>query len=131
MNLIKNGIVYFVVIAPNKHSIYPEYLPEDLRPTNNPLRIDQLLAALKERNITNIIDSRSLLKSAKKEQQLYYKTDTHWNSVAGYLVPEFIASKLKLYFPDIQLNQKALPPIRHKLVRGGDLFRNLGISSEG
>ena len=45
----KKGIHYVLVITPDKHTIYPEYLPESLRPVVPKSRMDQLLDRLNGR----------------------------------------------------------------------------------
>src|SRR5215472_11171889 len=45
--LAARGIRYLVVVAPNKETIYPEFMPPALRPVPPDTRLDQLLSDLK------------------------------------------------------------------------------------
>jgi len=80
--LNKKNIEFILAIAPDKHSIYPEYLPyyyshKGITP------FDQIL---KESGDLNIIDLHQRLISykSKTDKLLYYKTDTHWNVFGAY-----------------------------------------------
>ena len=44
--LAEQGIRYLFVIAPDKHEIYPEFMPEDLPRVSATSRVDQLLTEL-------------------------------------------------------------------------------------
>ena len=46
------------MIAPDKHSIYPEYLPDGLTPLGPATRLDQLLAPLRDHSAVAPLDLR-------------------------------------------------------------------------
>ena len=79
--LQKKNIEYLVVIAPDKSSIYDEYLPDFIKHTRiKNHRIDQFLDALLKSNPQfPVIDLRNELQNAHKKEIVYQKTDTHWN----------------------------------------------------
>ena len=96
-NLKKNNIDYVLVIAADKSTIYPEFLPDYIHP-NGPSRLDQFLTRLNKLHPDfPIIDLRKSMLAAKNKQEIYYKTDTHWNKIGayyGYLgVMNFLAKK--------------------------------------
>ena len=68
---------YLLVVGPNKSTIYPELLFPDQRANMGPREIDALLGATPP--IDCLLDVRSALMGAKKDHQLYFSTDTHWN----------------------------------------------------
>jgi len=74
-----------LVVAPNKESIYPEYMPEGIKKINNDTQLDQVLAYFKENSDIKIIDLRPVLIKAKSERQVYRKNDSHWNSYGAYI----------------------------------------------
>ncbi len=82
--LSQKGIPFVVVIVPNKHTIYPEYLPNYIVKTNNPSRADQVVNILSNTSV-QYIDLRAPLQQHKSKTQLYYRTDTHWNDIGGYI----------------------------------------------
>jgi alginate O-acetyltransferase complex protein AlgJ len=83
--LRKKNIPYILVICPSKHTIYAEYLPGSIKKGRT--IFDQILDYLKKNSNIRIIDLRNTLLSNKKNHSynLYYKTDTHWNSLGAFL----------------------------------------------
>lgn len=85
--LEKLGIGYYLVICPDKHTIYPEYLPDDLADIPGESRFDALAAALSENTTVNFIDTREAVMAEKQNGRAFFKIDTHWNgrgAFAGY-----------------------------------------------
>jgi hypothetical protein len=80
------GRIAFVVVAPNKQSIYPEYLLGDRAPAST--RLDDLLQRLDASVAEMVIDPRPELRTAKVAPgpRLYNKTDTHWNQLGAFHV---------------------------------------------
>jgi hypothetical protein len=76
--LARRGAAYLVVFAPNKESVYPEFMPRGLRPLGPVSRLDQLVPRLRRAGIA-VADLREPLAAAKAERLAYQKTDTHWN----------------------------------------------------
>ncbi|NBV05760.1 MAG: hypothetical protein EBS06_00800 [Proteobacteria bacterium] len=76
-----SGMIYLLIIAADKTSIYPEFLPDYIKPT--PLgnhRVDKFLNALKAKYPDfPLIDARPILLKAKLKEKVYQETDTHWN----------------------------------------------------
>jgi len=73
----ERGIKFVIVIAPNKHSIYPEKLPNWMQYDGKTLT-DDIVEFSQKKNI-NMLDLRQLLLE-KKITKVYYTTDTHWNT---------------------------------------------------
>lgn len=94
------GIFYLVAVAPNKQSIYPEYLPAYVPRTDAPSRLDAAVAALNSDPASRIIDLRPILLDAGKEKRLYDKTDTHWNSLGAYVAYREVMKEVARRFPD-------------------------------
>lgn len=92
--LKQKGIDYLFVIAPNKHSIYPEYYPARIRPVGTQSRLDQFMEYMRDSEVP-VLDLRPALIQAKPEGLLYYKFGTHWNdfgaAVAQYAIMQHIA----------------------------------------
>lgn len=95
------SIGFMVVIAPNKHTVYPEKLPLHVsRRKGKVTRADQVREALVAAGI-DVIDLRDKLLSSKERfsYPLYLLTDTHWNSLGAFLGYEEIMSRLARRFP--------------------------------
>lgn len=81
--LAARGIPMVVFIAPNKHSIYPEMLPDWVRRRETATRTDQVVARA-ARSSLRIIDARPSVLAAKDRAQAFYKRDTHWTRQAAF-----------------------------------------------
>lgn len=79
--LAQRNILFLFIIAANKHSIYPEYLPKGMVPADT-LGFDLFVNAARDANLT-FLDTRDLLKRLKVSDQAYLKTDTHWTVLGG------------------------------------------------
>lgn len=84
-------------IAPDKSTIYPEYLPAWVRKGEGPTRREQLVARLKETDLFFIDTTEAVLK-AKKNALTFYKTDSHWNSYGAWVgyktIMDFIRNRI-------------------------------------
>ena len=81
------GIHYLMVVAPNKHTVYPEFLPPQYNRVSSVSRTDQLVDALQAAGV-HILDLRDTMLTVKKGALAYYRTDTHWTTFgafAGYI----------------------------------------------
>ncbi|MDC8005886.1 hypothetical protein POV27_17670 [Aureisphaera galaxeae] len=95
--LKERDIAYYVVMPPNKHTVYQEYLPIDR--TNGLNRREQLDAALRPTSL-NWLDLSSYLPS-DHSPLLYYKTDSHWNHYGAFLGYQAIANRIAKDFPEV------------------------------
>lgn len=78
--LKENKIDYLLVIAADKSTIYPEFLPDYIKPSNKNHRIDKFITSLKKKYPDfPIVYLRPTLLKAKENEIIYQKTDTHWN----------------------------------------------------
>ncbi len=79
-NMQKENIDYLLIIAADKASIYPEFLPDYIHYSEKNHRIDKFLDALRAKYPDfPVLDLRPILKNAKNKEIVYQKTDTHWN----------------------------------------------------
>ncbi len=93
---------FLFVVAPSKCSIYSEEVPKAYWPVLPQSRQDQLLDYLRANSHVDVIDLRQSLLTAKKFVRLYHQTDTHWNTVGGYIGYTKLAERLKEWFPQIR-----------------------------
>ena len=122
---LSQGINYYFVLAPNKNTIYPNYLPsifwyKGIRPS------DLLVSKLIERGVP-ALDLKVSLAELGKREQIYLNTDTHWNYLGSYYgafaLVEYISGKFK-GFPSLVGYDRNWSGNSE----GGDLARILGIS---
>src|SRR6266849_1698829 len=126
--LAERGIRYLVVIAPNKETIYPEFMPESLNRVRDVTRLDQLLTYMRAHSSVAIVDPRDALRSAKAEGIVYLRTDTHWNDVGAWLLYREILIGLRQWYPQLEpLPAAAFVPVTRK-AWSGDLATMLGVN---
>lgn len=125
--LTDRGISYLFVVAPDKHSVYPEFMPDRFNIVNAESPIDQLIKYLKDHSSVEILDLRPALLLAKVKKPTYYKTDTHWNDF-GAAVAYF--EILKLLSKDnkfIKLKSENDYVMSEKQIVGQDVANMMGI----
>ena len=91
--------VFRVMLGPNKESLYPEYLPAWARPVT-PTATDALIAGT---GTERFLDLRAPLLVAKGiyPEALYYKTDTHWNSLGAGVAFRVFAQNVARSAPEL------------------------------
>ncbi len=100
--LERRGIPYWLVVAPNKSTIYPEYMPR-LYHRGRSTRMDQLVEFLKQRAPGfPMVDLRPVLLAGKKARLLYWPLDTHWNDFGRDLAYREIIHQLAVRFPSLE-----------------------------
>lgn len=121
------NIKFVMAVVPNKHSIYPEYLPNWIKYTDN--NITDKLVKSSLNNKLNILDLRKpLLKNKKNStQQLYYKADSHWNSFGASIGYEAILDFLNERYGQ-QYHHKTEYQFQNKYIGGQGLSRLLKIN---
>lgn len=98
--LAAKGIRYYILIGPDKHSIYPEYLPAGIPPKQRENFTDRVTALAAERAPKLvIIDPRAAFLDAKASSALYTRTDTHWTPEAIFIAYRQLAAAIRKDFP--------------------------------
>lgn len=97
------GIEYLFLPIPNKEPIYEEHLPYKIRVNRGKSKYEQIIGYTREHStFRNFIDVQQLFLDHKSEQQLYLKTDSHWNHDGAYLVYREIIKRLQQKFPGLE-----------------------------
>ena len=93
----------YIVITPDKESVYEEYYPEYLRRERKhpESRLEQLVNYLKENTNLKITSSLPGLLKEKEKYRMYYKTGTHWTPRAGAYAAKGLLKLMKNDFPHI------------------------------
>lgn len=102
IDLMQQGISLVIVIPPNKESIYPQFMPDEIYVLRNKSPLDQFVEYMHLHSNTRIIDLRPVLKNASKSWQVYFKTDTHWNQYGAYFAYQNIFLVLSEDYPALQ-----------------------------
>lgn len=77
------GIRFVFTIAPNKNSLYPQYMPGGYDTTPDKRNSVRLRKAL-EKSDVNYVDLYCLFENT--DEVLYHKTDSHWNNKGAAMV---------------------------------------------
>ena len=118
-----SGRRFLLTIAPNKSTIYPEYVGGIPQISNScgKSRYDLLLESFREYPVTNFIRLDDRLRVKKRDSQVYYRTDTHWNPEgAGILVEELL---LRILLADAPTSV-----VRSPFTNVGDLGTMMGLT---
>lgn len=81
--LAQQGIIYRFVIAPNKQSVYPEYLPNNYRQRSES-RLSNLQAKINNNPYIINLLPKLLEQKSRSNIPLFYQFDSHWNLIAAY-----------------------------------------------
>lgn len=126
--LAKQNIPFILMIAPNKNSIYPEYLPQNVDKSINGTRLEQLIDYLNKNSDIKVVDLRENLINNKEIARLYYKTDTHWNSYGAFIGYETLMKEVIKYFPNIKVKKIEDYDIKTETINNGDLVNALALN---
>ena len=120
----ERGIRFVMFEAPNKESVYAEYMPDSVRVYGSESRLDAALPELAAQGLPVYDMKPELLKEADT-YQLYYKYDTHWNQIGSFIGSQQIAQTLLgTSTPLSAVSIEAAGPT------SGDLARMLNMAAE-
>lgn len=88
----QNGAEFIFFSAPNKNTLYPEYMPYNYVPSDNVSNYEMLTAELADRDF--YLDMKSALLELESPTPLYHKTDTHWNNFGAYAGHVMLMNKI-------------------------------------
>lgn len=120
-DLEKKGITLLVVIPPNKSTVYSRYMPEEIPVIGETPRLDQFIEFMNLYGGVSIVDLRQTLRSASLSQDVYFKTDTHWNDMGAYYGYVEIMHALSSDYP--VLKPRSLSDFEYK--KAGDSIRDI------
>jgi hypothetical protein len=124
--LQQRGIAFYILVAPDKSTIYPELLPDYPRLRGTTTRLDQLVARLKTVEGLEFIDPRAALWRAKPEVRLYPRADSHWAPRGAFIAYKLLMERVVQTFPSahavtLDKYQSTIMPMK------GDLAFLLGL----
>ena len=126
--LAKRGTEFVIFIAPNKERIYWDKMSDRYGPPAETYRALQIVNYLRENTDLRVVYPYEELMAAKAAlgEEIYYKTDTHWNYIGGYVGTCALLRELGIEMPDAASPQIRITPAGE---RTGDLAGNLGLGS--
>jgi alginate O-acetyltransferase complex protein AlgJ len=99
--LASRGAHYLFVVAPDKHTIYPEAVPDRYGPLGR-TPLDQLTDYLRAHSRVDVLDLRPTLKVARGAGEVYLHTDTHWNDRGAFAAYSAIVERLRVWYPQLR-----------------------------
>lgn len=128
----QKGIRYIFFLAPNKESIYGEYMPSYIKKALPLSAYEQLHEYLLANCNIPVVDLRSVLLEAKDSSKnlLYWRTDSHWNYYGANIAQYEVMKKLKEYY-NLDIEPRLIPDsdFEQRPQVGGDLAGLLGLKS--
>lgn len=98
----QQGTAFVVAVAPNKNSIYPENMPAAYKQGESSV-YDRLMTRLNADGV-HAADLKAALLTAKKNNLVYHKLDTHWNDRGALAAYRCIADKAMQQNADLHLD---------------------------
>lgn len=98
------GGTFLVVIPPDKSTVYPQYMPDEIPVIGDVTSLDRLIDQVNNSPDIQLIDLRPVLINASEESLVYYKTDTHWNCIGAYYAYEEILFRLAGLSPEFTVH---------------------------
>lgn len=89
----EKDIQLLYMIMPSKEQVYSEYMPTYVV-ADSYKRVPRFVDYVKDNSDVNFIYPIEELLVAKKYWQVYYKYDTHWNNVGGFIGTQSVLSAL-------------------------------------
>ena len=109
--LSKRNIGFVLVIVPNKHNLYSQFMPAYLKKGANPSNGELLIQRISShRDLT--VNLFSVFRENSTKEQLYYKIDTHWNHAGAKLAVKSVIQQIKNICPDLHF--RLLPSMTKK-----------------
>ena len=83
---LKNKNIDFIfMVCPDKQFIYSEYMPDYIKRKSTKNDTDIFVEYIKNNTDIKVVYPKEELLKYKDKYQLYYKYDTHWNSLGAYI----------------------------------------------
>ena len=81
----KKGAKFVAFFAPNKETIYSQYMPKRIKRKTTYTRYDQLYDYLVSKTDIQVAYPKSELIAKRNKYELYYPTDNHWNPKGQFI----------------------------------------------
>lgn len=91
------GKQFVFASAPNKNTLYPQYMPDYYRVIDAGHNLDFLTPYLQSNGV-NYVDLKALFQQT--EEIRYHKGDSHWDNIGAAMVADALLSQLKVEHTD-------------------------------
>jgi hypothetical protein len=120
--LAEQGVVFQFTIAPNKSSIYGDFMPDRFAPVQPLNNMGKWLASPYSATV-NTIDLLNPLRQAASDSTdpLYHRTDSHWNNLGARVGFQTIMASIAKQFPGFVYDDYRQTPYSVRTDWQGDL----------
>lgn len=127
--LKSQGKEFVIFIAPNKERVNYEYMPERYGTPKESYRALQVVEYLRHNTDLRVVYPYDELMQAKEsiDENIYRKTDTHWNYIGAYIGAKALMAELGIDMPAI--NSKEITITKGNNV-SGDLAGMLNLTKQ-
>lgn len=125
----KHHIKFYIMLVPDKESLYGEYYPDGYKKVGDVSRLAQTTAYLKQQKNLNVISVYEPLLAAKNKYTLFYKTGTHWNMRGAYVAYREMMRVLRSDFRNLPLMEEKDFNITPKVEADIDIASALGVNA--
>jgi hypothetical protein len=124
--LEEQGVGFVVMPAPDKNSIFPDYLPAYIEFVG-PSRLDQFRAAIADARFASVDVTARLRAARAAGEEVYFQTDSHWNSRGAWFAYRALMDTLREtgYGGGVVLDASDVEFIRLGDYHATDIVRNL------
>jgi len=98
--LATRGIAFYILIAPDKNTIYPEKLPD--YPRGKVTRIDQLAKRLRSSTLEFIDPREALFRAKAAGEMVYFAGDSHWLERGAFVAYQMLMAHMQTRFPALK-----------------------------
>jgi len=128
--LKEKGIAYRYIVAANKMTVYPEYLPKKFRLTDINASLEFFKSEVPDDTRSVHIYSDELFAkhpNRNSDYELYLKNDTHWSQVGANIVAEDLFASLSETNPEIEIADMPQQQFYLTTIYSGDLAKYIGL----
>ncbi|QDL53092.1 alginate O-acetyltransferase AlgX-related protein [Rhodoferax aquaticus] len=122
------GIPLVIALVPDKARIYAQHLGYASYPDFNASRYSQSLDLLRKKGVPTV-DLLTALSQGAAQNEVYYRTDTHWNQEGGSIAAKAIANEVKKLAIDAEITTFQTLETGPRTERPGDIIRLMSLDT--
>lgn len=97
--LAKRGVAFYILVSPDKNTIYPEKLPD--YPRGRVTRFDQVVERLKHSDLEFIDPREALFRAKASGEMVYTPGDSHWNERGAFEAYRLLMDRIRKKFSGV------------------------------
>lgn len=122
------GIDYYIIIAPNKQTVYPENIQMKYSIVDVNTRWMETRDYLMKNGVNFIIDPTDSLMKSKHNEMPFFKTDLHWNNYGAFVASQILLSVIHQKHPEVKSHLLSEYQVNKVMFTKGDMARMINAS---